>query len=326
MALSLVDELIDKIEAPDDFDQGKTFLYKRIIEPNTRNNSVMMIIYGYIRLHILCSDTGTNDDICRLILEFYHDQLSNSRILKSKEIKYLMDLLREDINDIDINYDFHLLLNAKRDGFNDVIFHKLCDDKTPTIMIFNDEDNNIFGGFTKCLFNRFKESNWDENIDSDLSSFIFILRVLSSETDNNIELPLKFRIKPDMAGDAVYGPGDDCFGFGSDFAVFFAGRNEKNTLVQCLIWTHRELCSYEIGKYFPNDFGYNIITRTEHRFTHLTDYCSGDKIFSYACCICQSMYYLCYLVAIFARKSAPGTDLRFQLRKLILRLERIVLI
>ena len=42
-------------------------------------------------------------------------------------------------------------MRASRDGFNPKIFHKLCNHKTPTIVVIHSELNHVFGGFTKSV-------------------------------------------------------------------------------------------------------------------------------------------------------------------------------
>ena len=81
-------------------------------------------------------------------------------------------------------------LSARDDGFKCDIFHKLCDNKTPIIMIFNDIKNNIFGGFTRWKLNVVDD---DRVIDStDWSSFVFILRLSMPECADQIDIPAKF--------------------------------------------------------------------------------------------------------------------------------------
>ncbi|CAG8589290.1 15204_t:CDS:2, partial [Dentiscutata heterogama] len=46
-------------------------------------------------------------------------------------------------------YDFRLLYCAKRDGFDAQIFHKLCDDKGPTVTLIKIMDIGLFGGYNE---------------------------------------------------------------------------------------------------------------------------------------------------------------------------------
>ncbi|PKY52129.1 hypothetical protein RhiirA4_546986 [Rhizophagus irregularis] len=79
----------------------------------------------------------------------------------------LIKITRQD--DSDIFYDFNLLVRGSRDGFESENFHKLCDEKGPTITVISVKNTNeILGGFNPLNW----LSNSVEYVETD-ESFIF---------------------------------------------------------------------------------------------------------------------------------------------------------
>lgn len=125
-----------------------------------------------------------------------------SKILKSKEIGYLMKILPKKLR----NRKYKLLFRASRDGFQSSIFHSKCDNRGETLSIIHSTSNHIFGGYTSIPW-----STTSNNYVYDQKAFIFLLR----STRGNV--PLKWNVT--NAGNAVYhnisyGP---TFGGGFDF-------------------------------------------------------------------------------------------------------------
>jgi len=51
------------------------------------------------------------------------------------------------------NLQYELLYSGSRDGFESSIFHKKCDNKTPTLVVIKAHTGKIFGGFTNLTWN-----------------------------------------------------------------------------------------------------------------------------------------------------------------------------
>ena len=92
------------------------------------------------------------------------ESLNTSLILNNseKEIKKFKNFLFPDIS-----FDSELKYRLTRDGKSFKIFHKLCDNIAPNLLLIKDDKDNIFGGFTNV--------SW-ENMDikkKDEESFLF---------------------------------------------------------------------------------------------------------------------------------------------------------
>lgn len=64
---------------------------------------------------------------------------------------------------------FKLLYKISRDGGTPQTFHNLCDNKGPTVTIFYNTDNNVYGGYTSLCWD--SSNTWYK----DESSFLFQL-------------------------------------------------------------------------------------------------------------------------------------------------------
>ena len=64
-----------------------------------------------------------------------------------------------------------LLYRGSRDGTTSKEFHEKCDNECPTIVLYKNEKNNIFGGYTKFLWS----SPSNETYYPDKNSFLFTL-------------------------------------------------------------------------------------------------------------------------------------------------------
>ena len=70
------------------------------------------------------------------------------------------------------NMKFELIYRATRDGDTVKDFHRMCDNKSPTLCIFKTPKNYIFGGYTNVLFNN---PNNKELKVKDATAFVFSL-------------------------------------------------------------------------------------------------------------------------------------------------------
>jgi hypothetical protein len=66
------------------------------------------------------------------------------------------------------NAKLTLIYSAKRDGWNRVDFHRLCDGKAPTVVLFKSSKEFDFGGFTTAPWTG-GNGKWVE----DRESFVF---------------------------------------------------------------------------------------------------------------------------------------------------------
>ena len=148
--------------------------------------------------------------IC-FIYKYYQSEWSYSNEIKTKDVD--SNILKNcEIRDICINKIFEwtkaknmeLIYRGTRDGSSCQAFHKLCDDKGPSIVLYLNEKGHIFGGYASIPW----KSNGDNKSAPD--SFIFTLTNIY-----NIQ-PTKFPSKKD--GKEVYhNPGfGPRFGHGRD--------------------------------------------------------------------------------------------------------------
>lgn len=67
------------------------------------------------------------------------------------------------------NSRFELLYKLSRDGGSTKMFHELCDNKGPTVTIFYNTDNNVYGGYLSDSWGR--SGGWC----TDQRAFLFTL-------------------------------------------------------------------------------------------------------------------------------------------------------
>jgi hypothetical protein len=65
------------------------------------------------------------------------------------------------------NAKFSLIYSAKRDGWRIADFHRICDGKAPTMVLFKSTKNFCFGGLTSLPWN--SSGGWK----TDNQSFVF---------------------------------------------------------------------------------------------------------------------------------------------------------
>ena len=103
-----------------------------------------------------------------------------------------------------------LLYKATRDGCDAAAFHRLCDNKGPTVTVMYNPEGSVYGGYISQTWQ--SSGSWT----ADGNAFIFRLR------RNGTRQSIKFGIKPDGTGSAcflhnTYGP---TFGGGHDLPQF----------------------------------------------------------------------------------------------------------
>ena len=96
-------------------------------------------------------------------------------IIISPEIKFLSSKINFDqsmiIDWIGKNFTSELLFSTSKNGFEPSEFHKLCDNKGPTIIFIETKKGYIFGGYT--------ELDWDtsDSYKTDESTFLFSINL-----------------------------------------------------------------------------------------------------------------------------------------------------
>lgn len=139
-----------------------------------KNNKELMCTDCAIKCH-LCSDITCQkcSEECKFCGKAtcnkcskkrdYKCNLSECNILNLESWKKLKEISGKEFK---IN---SLLFKASRDGFNRSSFHKLCDQKGPTLTVIKSQHDKIFGGYVS--------KDWASNGEhvEDLNSFIFSL-------------------------------------------------------------------------------------------------------------------------------------------------------
>lgn len=86
-------------------------------------------------------------------------------------------------------YDFQLITRGSRDGFTGEIFHKMCDNKGPTITVLRlKNESSILGGYSPIDWDTNRRGNFEKTSDSFIFSFTDKETILSriKEPDNAI--------------------------------------------------------------------------------------------------------------------------------------------
>lgn len=97
---------------------------------------------------------------------------------------------------------FKLLYKISRDGETPQTFHNLCDNKGPTVTIFYNTDNNVYGGYTSLCWD--SSNTWYK----DESSFLFQLycnRIWKPNMFTTNEVSLR-KTQTNVLANSAYGP------------------------------------------------------------------------------------------------------------------------
>jgi len=93
------------------------------------------------------------------------------KLLSSLDKLRISQWIKEDLKE-NIKLDFKLAYCGSRDGFTAAAFHRLCDNRGPSVVVIQSTNGNIFGGYTPLPW----KSDEKAYNDASNSSFIFILR------------------------------------------------------------------------------------------------------------------------------------------------------
>src|SRR3989338_5413241 len=136
----------------------------------------------------------------------YQDEFKKNQEMKKNFIgsKILNNQQKETLSKfVGLNFEINnLLWQGSRDGFLELTFHSLCDNKGATITIIKSSKGFIFGGFSSI--------SWNSTISDyeDSSSFIFSL------TNPNGTEPMKFDKKRTQSKKSIYCDSSDGPTFG----------------------------------------------------------------------------------------------------------------
>lgn len=124
---------------------------------------------------------------------------------------------------------FELLYQATRDGYSNTSFHKLCDNKGPTVTLVKNKTGYVFGGYTSA--------NWTQSgsYETDQSAFLFTIE----NKEGNVAL--KWNVSSG-GGNAIhnnssYGP---TFGGGHDLHLISGSQSKSGDYWQAqgVSWGH----------------------------------------------------------------------------------------
>ena len=109
-------------------------------------NVVKFAVHGYIRKN--SNDVYIPKSIINIIMLFYDDYSNfKSNIIKDINIKHqLMQAILKQLNKKFIRLE--RIYCGSEHGLNHRSFHKHCDNKAPTLLLFQNISDQIFGGYT----------------------------------------------------------------------------------------------------------------------------------------------------------------------------------
>ena len=109
-------------------------------------NVIKLAVQGYIRKNI--DKAYTPESILGIIILFYDDNFNfKSNIIKDIKIKY--ELIQSILKQLNKKFvELERIYCGSEHGLNHRSFHKYCDNKAPTLLLFQTIDDEIFGGYT----------------------------------------------------------------------------------------------------------------------------------------------------------------------------------
>ena len=174
-----------------------------------KNKEKFVQIYDGGKKNFKINDLIKNTEYEFRICSYCNDIIGNwSEIKKFKTLDYMCDskILNETKREKEFiekifewtNYNkMELLYRGSRDGMTSNNFHNKCDNKNPTIILYKNTKNSIFGGYTSLPWAN------NGNYKPDQTAFIFtLINIHNSE-------PMKFQVKSGSEGvyhNSSYGP------------------------------------------------------------------------------------------------------------------------
>ena len=146
----------------------------------------------------------------KYLISQFSKRIIGSTLLTTKEDLEFFQLLT---TKLPATIKFKCLFRASDHGFSASEFHKLCDEKGPTITIIKSNWGNIFGGYTSISWTNHPHFCEDKN------AFLFLIKCDAESVQT--ECPQIFKIKQSATRSAVFhNPGQGpCFGMGFDIAI-----------------------------------------------------------------------------------------------------------
>ena len=178
--------------------EDKKFKYKIEIRKENDNDQIKFIKeYETTDNNYIIQNLNKNTNYEIRICCVYNNLISQwSQIKKVKTLNIDSIILRESKME---NYflqkiyewsgykDMELIYRGTRDGSDSNTFHNICDNKGPTICLFKNDKNNIFGGFSSISWTKVGGDH------SALDSFVFTLTNIYG-----LE-PIQFKLRDDKA-------------------------------------------------------------------------------------------------------------------------------
>ena len=176
----------DLLNTVNELNEKNTLLENKV---NTLNNIINNIEKKYDEKILLLEEKMNNInkkiEEQNKIKEMMGDTSIESLIISEKKD---INLLKEWISP-EKNISFKLIYRATRDGDTCEDFHRMCDDKSPTICIMKTPKGYIFGGYTTVLFNN--PENKYLNL-KDKNAFVFSLNKREKYNTKDVNNSLLF--------------------------------------------------------------------------------------------------------------------------------------
>ena len=133
---------------------------------------VKFAVQGYIRINM--DDVYIPESIIDIIILFYDYFNFKSNIIEDINIKYeLMQSILKQLNKKFIQLE--RIYCGSEHGMDHGSFHKYCDNKAPTLLLFQTIDDAIFGGYTTVPHIIYNDNVMDYRHLPDRDAFLFSL-------------------------------------------------------------------------------------------------------------------------------------------------------
>ena len=166
---------------------------------------------GWIRLLIENKVDNIPIEI-KLVCKGFFGGLIDSKILEMNEENSLLTYIKQQTKQ---DWNWELIYRATEHGFQRHNFYDHCEDKTNTVVIVHNEDDQVFGGYTPCPWVDNKDSRDKYGVDRALATFVFILRSKYSK------VPQILKLKTNKFNKAVCYYHNTAFDFGcNDFFLY----------------------------------------------------------------------------------------------------------
>ena len=137
-------------------------------------NVIQYAVHGYIRIN--SNDIYIPEFILHIIILFYDDYFNfNSNIIKDINIKHeLMQAILKQLNKKFIR--IKRIYSGSEHELNHKSFHKHCDNKAPTLVLCENIEDEIFGGYTTVPHVIYGDGDRNYRHLPDSAAFLFSLK------------------------------------------------------------------------------------------------------------------------------------------------------